>query len=61
MKILSLIINSRYYPAHDFKRQNKQNSFNIFHTNINGLENKFNLLHNLINSTELDVDLITSD
>ena len=52
-------INSRYYPVHEFNKLNRENSFNIFHTNINGLEIKFDLLHNLINSTELDVDLIT--
>ena len=51
-------INSRYYPVHEFNKLNRENYFNIFHTNINGLENKFDLLHNLINSTELDVDLI---
>ena len=53
-------INSRHYPVHEFNKLNRENSFNIFHTNINGLENLFDLLHNLINSTELDVDLITT-
>ena len=52
-------INSRYYPAREFKKMNNENSFNIFHTNINGLEHKFDLLHNFINSLELDIDLIS--
>ena len=47
-------INSRYYPADEFKKMNNENSFNIFHTNINGVEHKFNL-----NSSELDIDLIS--
>ena len=52
-------INSRYYPAGEFKKMNNENSFNIFHTNVNGLEHKFNLLHHFVNSSELDIDLIS--
>ena len=51
-------INSRYYSAHEFKSLSRQNSFNIFHSNLDGLENKFDSLHNFINSTKLDLDII---
>ena len=51
-------IESRYFPAHEFKNLNKKDNFNIFHTNLNGLENKFELLHNFISSTKLELDII---
>ena len=35
-------INSRYYSANEFNNMNTANStFNIIHSNLNGLENKF--------------------
>ena len=51
-------IDSRYYPAHEFKNLNTNNYFNIFHANLNGLESKFELLHDFICSTKLDLDVI---
>ena len=32
--------------------------FNIFHTNINGLENKFEILHEFITNATYDFDII---
>ena len=34
-------INARYYSANEFKPIKKNNSFNFFHSNLNGLESKF--------------------
>ena len=34
-------INSRYYPVYEYQSLNTQNSFNFFHSNVNGLEHKF--------------------
>ena len=51
-------INSRYYSVHEYKSLNNKNSFNIFHTNLNGLGNKIDLIHNFINTTKLDIDIV---
>ena len=51
-------INSRYYPTYEFQSLKREKSFNIFHTNLNGLENKFEQLHNFINTTNLNLDII---
>ena len=48
-------INSRYYTAHEFKSLHKEKSFNIFHTNLNGLENKFELFQNFISTSNIDI------
>ena len=34
-------INSRYYPRHEFAKIKTKESFNIIHSNVNGLESKF--------------------
>ena len=51
-------LNSRYYAAREFQSLANENSFNIFHSNMDGLENKFDLLHNFVNNTKLDLDII---
>ena len=51
-------LNSRYYTAHEFKTLKRDQSFNIFHSNLDGLENKFELLHNFITSSNMDIDII---
>ena len=51
-------INSRYYTAHEFKSLHNTKSFNVFHSNFNGLENKFEQLHNFVSSSKLDIDII---
>ena len=51
-------INSRYYSCHEFQSIRNSNSFNIFHSNLNGLESKFDSLHNFINNTKMDLDII---
>ena len=51
-------LNSRYYTAHEFKTLSRDQSFNIFHSNLDGLENKFELLHNFITSSNMDIDII---
>ena len=34
-------INFRYYPAYEFQKLKVKQTFNLFHTNLNGLEHKF--------------------
>ena len=40
-------INSRYYSANEIKNMGTANSFNIIHSNLNGLENKFDDYHKI--------------
>ena len=51
-------INSRYYSANEFKYTKNINSFNILHSNLNGLESKFEEYHNFIKNTEMDIDIL---
>ena len=51
-------ITSQYYLAHEFKSINKSDSFNILHSNLNGLENKFEEYQNFINSSECDINVL---
>ena len=51
-------LNSKYYSAHEFKPLTRDQSFDIFHSNLDGLASKYELLHNFISSTKLDIDII---
>ena len=52
-------INSRYYSAHELKNlASNKHSFNIIHSNLNGLEGKFDLLEKFIKSTKTTIDVI---
>ena len=51
-------INSRYYSANEFEHINNNNSFNILHSNLNGLENKFEEYHNFVKNIEMDIDIL---
>ena len=51
-------INSRYYSANEFKTIENNNSFNILHSNLNGLESKFVEYHQFINNIEMDIDIL---
>ena len=51
-------IDSRYYSALEFQSMEIKDSFNVFHSNFNGLENKIDQLHNFVNTTKMDLDII---
>ena len=51
-------LNSRYYSAQEFQSLTANNTFNVFHTNLDGLGSKFDLLCNFINNTKIDLDII---
>lgn len=51
-------INSRYYPAYEFLSLKDINSFNILHSNLNGLENKFENYQSFINCSKMDLDVL---
>ena len=56
---LTNLSDCNYYSVHNFQNLNLGKSFNIFHSNINGLESKFDLFHNLFESTFSEMDIIT--
>ena len=54
------LTNCKYYSIDGFYSLNKDNNFNIFHNNINGLESKFESLHQFIaGASEFDVIALT--
>ena len=50
--------NGNYYSVKELQKLKMSNNFNIFHTNINGLENKFDLLHEFISNSDSNFDII---
>ena len=50
--------NSNFYSVKEMQKLKILNNFNIFHTNINGLENKFDLLHEFLSNSDSDFDII---
>ena len=50
--------NSNYYSITEMQKLKMSKNFNIFHTNINGLENKFDLLYEFLSNSDSDFDII---
>ena len=51
-------LNSKYYSVYDFQNLKIQNNFNIFHSNMNGLESKFDILHNFLSGSVSAFDVL---
>ena len=52
-------INCKYFNNEEFsKLSTKENSFNIFHANVNGLEYHFEELHHFLSEPHLDFNAI---
>ena len=51
-------LNSNYYSAQEFQSLNKEETFNIYHSNLHGIESKFELLHNFVNTTKMSIGII---
>ena len=49
---------SKYYSVNDFQLLNISNNFNIFHTNINGLESKLDSLNEFLSGTPYKLDVL---
>ena len=49
---------SKYYSVADFQLLNISKKFNIFHTNINGLESKLDNLHEFLSGTSDKIDIL---
>ena len=58
-------VNCKYYSVNDFHKQlaenenkKKDNKFNIFHSNVNGLDTHFENLHEFLSGVPNDIDVI---
>ena len=52
------LLTSKYHMVNDFQNLNIGDNFNIFHSNLNGLESKFTSLHNLLSGAKSSMDVI---
>ena len=48
----------KYYTVNEFQKLNLQKKFNIFHSNVNGLESKFENLHEFLTSASSNMDIV---
>ena len=55
---LPTLSTSKYYSTQELAKLKISKQFNIFHTNINGLENIFEILHEFITNATYDFDII---
>lgn len=51
-------VSSKYYSVTDFQKLKIEKNFNIFHSNVNGLESKFDTLHTFLNGAKSAMDVI---
>ena len=51
-------LDSKYYSVYDFQRLKIQRNFNVFHSNVNGLETKFDILHDFLSNSVSAFDVI---
>ena len=57
---LPINIDCKYYPVDNFRKfqaKNKKN-FNIFHSNVNGLESHHDVLHTFLSGIPTDFDVL---
>ena len=52
------LLTSKYHSVEEVQSLNVGKSFNIFHSNVNGLESKFENLHSFINGSKSAMDII---
>ena len=51
-------LNSKYHSVYDFQKLKIQKNFNIFHSNVNGIESKFDTLENFLSGATSAMDII---
>ena len=51
-------LDSRYHSVYDFQKLKIQKNFNIFHSNVNGIESKFDVLENFLAGAKSAMDVI---
>ena len=52
------LVNSNYHSTNEFQNLDVAENFNIFHSNVNGLDSKFEALHTLLCNTSSSMDAI---
>ena len=52
------LLTSKYHSVDDFQKLKIQKNFNIFHSNVNGLENKLDTLENFLHEAQSGMDVI---
>ncbi len=52
------LVNSKYHTVEEFQKLDIADDFNIFHSNVNGIESKFDSLHTLLCGTKSSMDAI---
>ena len=55
---ISSLLDTKYYSVNAFQNLKNQNSLNIFHSNVNGLESKFDHLHEFLAGAKSPLDII---
>ena len=55
---ISYLLDSKYHSVNTFQSLNSKNSFNLFHSNVNGLESKFDNLHEFLSSSNSEMSII---
>ena len=55
---ISTLLDTKYYSVNAFQKLKNQNSLNIFHSNVNGLESKFDHLHEFLAGAKSSPDII---
>ena len=51
-------ISNKYYSVGEVQKLNTSKNFNVFHSNVNGLENKMDLLHEFLSSTSSGFEVV---
>ena len=46
--VVPTLLTSKYHTVYDFQKLKVEKNFNIFHSNVNGLESKFDTLHTFL-------------
>ena len=55
---ISSMLHSKYYRVNTFQQLKNNNKFNIFHSNVNGLESKFDSLHEFLAGASFALDIV---
>ena len=49
---------NKYYSVGEVQKLNISKNFNVFHSNVNGLETKMDILHEFLSSASSDFDVV---
>ena len=52
------LVNSKYHSVIEFQKLKVEKNFNIFHSNVNGLETKLDALHTFLAGSKSAMDIL---